>query len=153
VGESGRIGQERREPLHPPVDGDVVYVDTAFDQQFLNVTVGEVEAQIPPYGQHDDVRRVPEPSKRKHRRRPRVRADFTDQVSLDLANAQRNGALDTLQTMLGIAIEIAAFKSGVATIRHSWSGPRELVAAAGAPQPRKREGLVFVKLSNGFWAH
>jgi hypothetical protein len=68
-------------------------------------------------------------------------------------HGDESDALDALQTMLGIAIEIAAFMSGVATIRHSWSGPRELVAAAGVPQPRKREGLVFVKLSNGFWAH
>jgi hypothetical protein len=42
TGEPCRISQQRREPLHPPEDGDMVYVDTTFDQQFFNVSVGEV---------------------------------------------------------------------------------------------------------------
>ncbi|MDT5029545.1 MAG: hypothetical protein QOE61_6092, partial [Micromonosporaceae bacterium] len=42
TGEPGRIGQERHEPLHPPKDRDVVYVDTAFDQQLLNIAIGKV---------------------------------------------------------------------------------------------------------------
>jgi Zn-dependent protease with chaperone function len=50
-------------------------------------------------------------------------------------HGDESDALDALQTMLGIAIEIAGVKSGVATIRHSWSGPRELVDAAGVPLP------------------
>jgi hypothetical protein len=29
--------------LHPPEDGDVVHLDAAFDHQFLDVAVGEVE--------------------------------------------------------------------------------------------------------------
>jgi hypothetical protein len=37
--EPGGVGQQRREPLHPPVDGDVVDLDAAFDQQFFNVSV------------------------------------------------------------------------------------------------------------------
>jgi hypothetical protein len=36
----GGVGQQRREPLHPPVDGDVVDLDPAFDQEFFDVTVG-----------------------------------------------------------------------------------------------------------------
>jgi hypothetical protein len=35
----GRIRQQRGETLHPPVDGDVVYLHAAFGQQFLHVTV------------------------------------------------------------------------------------------------------------------
>ena len=38
-GEAGRIGQQRREPLHPAVDRDVIDLDTAFGQQFLDVAV------------------------------------------------------------------------------------------------------------------
>jgi hypothetical protein len=38
--ESGGVGQQRREPLHLPVDGDVTDLDAAFDQQFLNVAIG-----------------------------------------------------------------------------------------------------------------
>jgi hypothetical protein len=29
---SGGVGQQRREPLHPPVDGDVVDLDAALDE-------------------------------------------------------------------------------------------------------------------------
>jgi hypothetical protein len=32
TGESGRVGQQRREALHPSVDGDVVDLDPALDQ-------------------------------------------------------------------------------------------------------------------------
>jgi hypothetical protein len=32
AGESGGVGQQRGEPLHPPVDGDVVDLNTALDQ-------------------------------------------------------------------------------------------------------------------------
>jgi hypothetical protein len=39
-GEAGRIGRQRREPLHPPVNRDVIDLDAAFGQQFLDVAVG-----------------------------------------------------------------------------------------------------------------
>jgi hypothetical protein len=29
---AGSLGQQRREPLHPPVDGDVVDLDTALGE-------------------------------------------------------------------------------------------------------------------------
>jgi hypothetical protein len=35
----GRLGQQRRESLHPAVDGDVVDRDAAFGEQFLDVAV------------------------------------------------------------------------------------------------------------------
>jgi hypothetical protein len=41
MGEHGSVGQQRQGPLHPPHDRGVFYVDTAFDQQFFHVTVGE----------------------------------------------------------------------------------------------------------------
>jgi hypothetical protein len=34
------LGQQRREPQHPPVDRDVVDLHTALSQQLLNVAVG-----------------------------------------------------------------------------------------------------------------
>jgi hypothetical protein len=40
----GGVGQQRREPLHPAVDGGVVDVDPAFGEQLLDVAVGEAEA-------------------------------------------------------------------------------------------------------------
>jgi hypothetical protein len=35
----GGLGQQRREPMHPPVDGDVVDLDAAFGEQLLDVAV------------------------------------------------------------------------------------------------------------------
>jgi hypothetical protein len=34
------VGQQRRESLHPAVDGDVVDLDAAFGEQLLDVAVG-----------------------------------------------------------------------------------------------------------------
>jgi hypothetical protein len=34
-------GEQRRESLHPPVDGDVVDVDAALGEQFFDVAVGQ----------------------------------------------------------------------------------------------------------------
>jgi hypothetical protein len=61
VGDAARGGDDRRrEPLYPPVDGDVIDLDAAFGQQFLDVAVGQSVAQIPPHRQHDDLGRKPE---------------------------------------------------------------------------------------------
>jgi hypothetical protein len=43
----GRLGQLRRAPLHPPVDGDVVDLDPALGEQRLDVAGRQAEAQIP----------------------------------------------------------------------------------------------------------
>jgi hypothetical protein len=39
----GGLGQQRREPQHPPLDGDVVNLHTALSQQLLDVPVGQTE--------------------------------------------------------------------------------------------------------------
>jgi hypothetical protein len=40
-GEPGRVDQQRAEPPHPPVDGDVINLDAALGKQLLNVPVGQ----------------------------------------------------------------------------------------------------------------
>jgi len=40
----GRVGQQRGEPLHPPVDGDVVDLDAALGEQLLVIAVRQREA-------------------------------------------------------------------------------------------------------------
>ena len=55
--EPGSVGQQRREPLHPPVDRDVIDLDAAFDQQFLHVPVRQAVAQVPAHCQHDHLSR------------------------------------------------------------------------------------------------
>jgi hypothetical protein len=54
---SGGVGQQRREPLHPPVDGGVVDVDAALAEELLDVAVGQPEAQVPADREHDHVGR------------------------------------------------------------------------------------------------
>jgi len=49
------LGQQRREAQHPPVDSDVVNLNAAFDQELLDVAVGQAEAQVPADRQHDHV--------------------------------------------------------------------------------------------------
>jgi hypothetical protein len=43
AGKPGGVGQQRGESLHPPVDGDVIDLDTTLDQQFFNVAIRQVE--------------------------------------------------------------------------------------------------------------
>src|SRR5437773_2850788 len=68
--EPGRVGQQRSEPLHPPVDGDVVDLDATLDQQLFNISVRQVEPQVPAEGDDDHLRRKPEPNERRRWRLP-----------------------------------------------------------------------------------
>ena len=69
---SRRVDQLRREALHPPRDRRVVDVDTAFGEEFLDIAVGEPEPQVPTHGEHDHLRRVPEPHERRARHHDRT---------------------------------------------------------------------------------
>jgi hypothetical protein len=70
---TGPRDQQRREPLHPPVDGDVVDLNTALDQQLLHVAARQAVTQIPPHRHHDHFGRKPEPDERGFRRQPAAR--------------------------------------------------------------------------------
>jgi transposase InsO family protein len=59
----GRLDELRGEPLHPPVDGDVIHGDTALGQQLLNIPVGQAIAQVPADRDRDHLTREPETSK------------------------------------------------------------------------------------------
>jgi hypothetical protein len=52
AGEASGVSEQR---------ADVVDLDTAFDQQFLDVTAGQVEAQVPTNRDHDHLGREPDP--------------------------------------------------------------------------------------------
>ena len=59
-----RVDQSRCETLHPPVNGDVVNVDAAFGDEFLDVAVRQPEAQLPAHGHQDHLGPKPVPGKR-----------------------------------------------------------------------------------------
>jgi hypothetical protein len=50
------LGQQRREPQHPPVDRDVVNLDPALGEEFFDVAVGQAEPQVPADREDDDIR-------------------------------------------------------------------------------------------------
>src|SRR5829696_1023966 len=54
------VDQQRREPLYPPVDRDVVDLDAALGEQLLKVAVRQAEAQVPADREHDHVGRKAE---------------------------------------------------------------------------------------------
>ena len=64
-GEAGGIGQQRCEPLHPPVDRDVVDLDTALGQQLLHIAVKQAVAQVPADRHCDHLGWEPEPGERR----------------------------------------------------------------------------------------
>jgi hypothetical protein len=57
----GGVGQQRGEAEHPPVDSHVVDLDATLGEQFLDVTVGQPEAQVLADSDDDDIGREPEP--------------------------------------------------------------------------------------------
>jgi hypothetical protein len=62
---AGGVGEQRGEPLHPPVHGDVIDFDTALGQQFLDVPVGEAVTEVPADREGDHLRRKSKPGKRR----------------------------------------------------------------------------------------
>jgi hypothetical protein len=52
----GGVGRQRREPLHPPVDGDVVDSTPRSMSNPLDVAAQQAEAQGPADRQHDHIR-------------------------------------------------------------------------------------------------
>ena len=75
---AGRIDELGREGLHPPVDRDVIDLDAAFGQQFLDVAVGQSVAQVPA---HRDRDRLPREAVARRRRRGSLEV-ITRSVSL-----------------------------------------------------------------------
>jgi hypothetical protein len=57
------INQQRGEPLHPAVDGNMINHDATFGQQLLHIAIGEAITQVPTHRYQDDILRKPESSK------------------------------------------------------------------------------------------
>jgi hypothetical protein len=53
----GGLGEQRREPLHPAVDGDVVDLNAPLSQELFDVAEGQAETQVPTDRQHNHVGR------------------------------------------------------------------------------------------------
>jgi hypothetical protein len=62
---SSGVGEQRREPLHPPVHRHVVDLRAALGQQLLHVPIRQAVPEIPADRDRDHLRREPEPGKRR----------------------------------------------------------------------------------------
>jgi len=94
-----RVGQQRREPLHPAVDGDVVDLHAALGEQFLDVAVGQPEAQVPADRDDDDVGREAEASEGGPWNWSRARAagSHADSLAAPSGHGERNSAPATIR--------------------------------------------------------
>jgi hypothetical protein len=55
AGRAGGLGQQRPEPLNPPVYRDMVDLDPALGEELFDITVGQPEAEIPADRQHNHI--------------------------------------------------------------------------------------------------
>jgi len=62
---SGGVGEQRGEPLHPPVHRDVVDLDAALGQQLLHIPVGQPVPEVLADRHRDHLGREPEPGERR----------------------------------------------------------------------------------------
>jgi hypothetical protein len=63
----GRVGEEWREALHPPIHGHVVDLDPTFGEQFFDVAVRQAVPEVPAHCENDDLGREAETGKRRTR--------------------------------------------------------------------------------------
>jgi hypothetical protein len=56
------VSEQRDEPPHPAIDGDVINLDDTLGLQLFNIAIREPVAKVPTYRAHDHIRREPEPS-------------------------------------------------------------------------------------------
>lgn len=56
---SGRVREQWGEAPHPPVDRDVIDLDSTLNLELLDISMGEPKPQIPPYGVDNDLRWEP----------------------------------------------------------------------------------------------
>jgi hypothetical protein len=66
--EPGGLDELGREPLDPPVDGDVINGDATLSQQLLDVPLGQAVAQVPADRDRNHLRWKPEASEHRGRR-------------------------------------------------------------------------------------
>jgi hypothetical protein len=80
----GGVNEQWREPLHPPVHGDVIDLDPPLGQELFHVAVREPEPQISTHREDDDLGRKRNPANaelgRKSEPGERGARDYTDQL-------------------------------------------------------------------------
>jgi hypothetical protein len=108
----GSLGQQAGEAKHPPVDGDVVDLDTAFGGQLLDVTVGQAK-----------------------RRYQRMASTITSGGKQKPANAERAiGAVRQRRVLMATVclLQLGHSSCNSASLGHREAGDRAAVTGAGA---------------------
>ena len=62
---AGPVDRQRRETLRPPEQGDVIDLDAALREEFVEIAIRQTETEIPADRQHDHLRREPEAGERR----------------------------------------------------------------------------------------
>jgi hypothetical protein len=89
------------ETLHPPVDGPVIYGDTALGQLFLDVTVREAVPQVPADRDGDHLPREPETSEHRRRARRRHRTSLPPAATEPVRLSNVSAANELIGTQVG----------------------------------------------------
>jgi acyl-CoA synthetase (AMP-forming)/AMP-acid ligase II len=111
----GGLGEQRSEPLHPAVDGDVVDLDAALGEQLLDVAVGQAEPQVPADREDDHVGWEAEPGKGGPREGSRARAAGSHAGqsrcwNAVTANATAPAEVSAEEVMAWVAQRVAPYK-------------------------------------------
>jgi hypothetical protein len=105
----GGVSEQRGEPLHPPVDGDVIDLDPALGQQFLHIPIGQAVAQIPADRHRDHFRRNRNPANADRSTCGRVaRGRRTCPASSGTPDRHHPGSTDATDPSGGFALVAAA---------------------------------------------
>jgi hypothetical protein len=107
---AGGLGQQRREPKHPSIHGDVVDLDAPLGQQFLEVAARQPKSQLPADRQDDHLGREAKAGEGRLRDGTKARAASSHADSLAAArradstgrrNTPSSGGVDGTTTGLG----------------------------------------------------
>ena len=103
AGDTDRVGQQRREPLPPAVDRDVIDLDTSLGQQLLDIAVGKAIPQIPAHRHNDHLGREPETRESRPRNGCRTPAsrELTDPSSRSVIDEFNRAATPDLAVPAG----------------------------------------------------
>jgi hypothetical protein len=125
------LGEQAGEAKHPPVDGDMVDLDAALREQFLDVAVGQPKAQVPADRQDDDVGRGAEASEGRPASRSRERTAGSHTISL----AARTRSQRMQQPALGQQARIRSRRPVACTTMTGPTVRRQIPHMTAAGQP------------------
>jgi DNA-binding CsgD family transcriptional regulator len=97
---SGRVDQQRSEPLYPAVDGHMIDPHSALGQQLFDIAIGQSITEVPAHCQHDHLPRKPEAGERRRWREDRTNTAY---AAHELEHARTTSSLCATVPALEVA--------------------------------------------------